>query len=80
MTGPKLATLISVFFMVPAALFTLKEGDWRHVYLPLFLIGSIIFAVAAVLYQDWSMFFLESIFLVINSIGVWRVYKSRRHG
>jgi len=66
--------------MVPGALFTLKDGDWRHVYLPLFLAGSLIFSFAAVLYQDWSMLFLESIFVVINSIGVWRIYKSRHHG
>lgn len=78
MTGPKLATLISLIFMVPGALFTLREGDWRHVYLPLFLLGSMVFCVAAVLYQDWSMLLLELIFFVINSIGVWRVYFKKR--
>lgn len=78
MSGPKIATLISLFFMIPGALFTLREGDWRHVYLPLFLMGSVVFAVAAVLYQDWSMLFLESIFIVINSIGVSRIYFKKR--
>jgi len=78
MSGPKIATLISLFFMIPGALFTLREGDWRHVYLPLFLMGSVVFAVAAVLYQDWSMLFLETIFIVINSIGVYRIYFKKR--